>query len=204
MNTKPWSMNPNLTEDRIKIIANLICTVRSEVVDLHDEELGDTRLSLGTRAYECSRTRIISLANGNIHPWLSILTERGRFTFKIGDTPVRFTRNNPKYLPANKLIVAEEARQFVFADILPGFGQSEPIIWFFVIDTPALVPAEAMYMVGYTPNNEIQCQWEIPLEEFVPIGLSLVTNELPQPVEFQPAIVSIKRKSQITKVNDEK
>lgn len=196
MNTEPWLMNPDLTREKIKIIADLICTVRSEVIDLHEEDQGDTRLCLGIRAYERARMRIINLANSNVYSWLSILTETGRFTFKIGNTPVRFTRNCPELLPARKLIVSEEARQFVFDDIYPGYGQSEPIVWFFVVDTPAMVPAEAMYLVGYTLNNEIHCQWEIPLEEFVSSSLTLVTNELEQPVEFQPAIVSIKKNSQ--------
>jgi hypothetical protein len=196
MNTEPWSMNPDLTQDRIKAVADLICTVRSEVIDLHDEEQGDTRLCLGIRAYERARVRIIKLADSNTYPWLSILTETGRFTFKIGNTPVRFTRNSPEQLPARKLIVSEEARQLVFDSIYPGYIQSDPLVWFLVVDTPAMVPAEAMYMVGYTFNNEIQCQWEIPLEEFVSSGLTLVSSGLAQPVEFQPAIISIKRKSQ--------
>jgi len=86
MERLPWEINPDLTEERIKVIADLICTVRTEVVDLHDEQLGDTRLSLGTRAYECCRTRIISLAESQIHTWLGIINQEGRFTFKIGNT----------------------------------------------------------------------------------------------------------------------
>ncbi|NCB47080.1 hypothetical protein EOM81_08705 [bacterium] len=203
MNTEPWIMNPDLTWEKIKVIADLICTVRSEVIDLHEEDQGDTRLCLGIRAYERARMRIINLANSNVYSWLSILTETGRFTFKIGNTPVRFTRNCPELLPTRKLIVSEEARQFVFDDIYPGYGQSEPIVWFFVVDTPAMVPAETMYLVGYTLNKEIRCQWEIPLEEFVSSGLTLVSNELAQAVEFQPAIISIKKNSHIGQVLNE-
>jgi hypothetical protein len=197
MNKEPWLMNPDLTQDRIKVIADLICTVRSEVIELHDAVQGDTRLCLGIRAYERARTRIINLAKSNVYPWLSILTEKGRFTFKIGGTPVRFTRNSPEHLPSNKLIVSEEARQFVFGDICPGFSQleTEPVVWFFVVDTPAMIPAEAMFMVGYTLNNEIKCQWEIPLEEFVPTGLTVISDDLVQPVELPPATIAIKRKS---------
>lgn len=192
MKSLPWEINTDLTQDRIKIIANLICQVRTDVIDRHDEALGDTRLSLGTRAYECCRTRIIALANSKMHDWLDTVTDEGRFTFRIGNTPVRFTRNTPENLPNRKLIVSEEAQQLLFFDIDPDFGTKETLIWFFIIDTPYMVPVETMYMVAYTQNKEIRCQWEIPVEEVVPLGLTLVNDTVPQPVELPPAIVTAK------------
>jgi len=194
MNNLPWEHSPDLSEDKIKGIAQLIQTVRSEIVDLHDEILGDTPLSLGTRAYECCRSRIIALAKSNSCPWLSILTEEGRFTFQIGKTPVRFTRNDPKDLPSKKLIPSQETiKQLRFFDIDSDFGENSYTRWFFVVDTPYKVPAENIFFVGYRgESGEIVCQWTIPLEESVYMGLSLVGANLPQPVELPPAPVMLK------------
>ena len=81
MKQVPWEYNSDLSEERLTKMANFIARVRDDVIELHDEELGDTRLALGMRAYECCRTRIIDLSKDDSFPWLSILTPEGRFTF---------------------------------------------------------------------------------------------------------------------------
>ncbi len=90
MTEKPWGINQDLQQDHIITLAQFIAEVRGEVIDLHNEELGDTKLSLGMRCYECCRTRLIKLADSGQYDWFSNLTETGRFTFRIGSTPVRF------------------------------------------------------------------------------------------------------------------
>ncbi len=162
MTEEPWTLNPDLNEERIVEIANFIAEVRGEVIDLHDDTLGDTRLSLGMRAYECCRSRIISEANSGTWPWLSILTPNGRFTFLIGETPVRFVRNDPEQLPSDKLIPSEETeiQMKLFADT----NDHSDIRWFVVIDTFYKNVADNMYFVGYNDHGEIVSQWDIPLQ----------------------------------------
>ena len=92
MEKMPWELNSDLAKDRITTIASLIAKKRGEVIELYDEEiLGDTPRSLGMRCYECCRTEIIRAAKEpELRSWLSILTEEGRFTFCVENTPVRF------------------------------------------------------------------------------------------------------------------
>ncbi len=187
----PWKLNSDLTKDRISNIAALIAKKRGEVIDLHDEILGDTPLVLGVRCYECCRTEIIYTANElKTWSWLSILTPEGRFTFCIGNTPVRFTRNDPKDLPDKKLVTSFETQKQ-----MDWINESNPfaeIRWFIVFDTFFKKPADAVYCVGYTENNEIICQWQIPLEDKVTL-ISEVNAPLPQPVNVEAAPIKLKR-----------
>ncbi len=199
MEVIPWELNGDLTKDRIIDIAFLIAEKRGDVIDLHDEILGDTPRSLGTRCYECCRTMINEVADSKIWPWLSILTPEGRFTFCIGDTPVRFSRNDPKYLPNRKLITSFETQQqmdlFTNESIL--FAE---IRWFIIFDTHFKTPADAVYCVGYTETNEIICKWQIPLEDKVTL-ISEVNAQLPQPVDIPVAPIKLKRQSQQKNTN---
>lgn len=196
MHQSPWELNSDLSKDRLVEMANFIAGVRDEVIELHDEGLGDTRLSLGMRAYECCRTRIIQASKDGSFPWLSILTPEGRFTFAINNTPVRFTRNDPKYLPDRKLVVSENAMEQMN---LLGDQQYAEVRWFFVFDTDYKTAADAAYFVGYNEFGDRVCQWEIPVE----VGITLVadvSDAVPQAVELDEPLVGVKRPT--TEIDD--
>ncbi|MGB3224804.1 MAG: hypothetical protein WBB23_18515 [Desulforhopalus sp.] len=200
MNQNPWEINPELTKERIVTVASIIANIRGEVIDRHDEELGDTPLSLGTRAYECSRSRIISVADMKILPWLKVITPEGRFTFSIGNTPVRFSRNDPKCLPDRKMIRSPEAaRQLTlfenhtYADLR----------WFIVFDTFYKTAADNVYCVAYDKYKRIVCQWDIPLDGTVPM-MSDMNVPLPQAIDVEEANVTLKIKPMLKVVKDGK
>jgi hypothetical protein len=198
---KPWEVNQDLTQERIIELANFIVSVREEVIEMHDEELGDTRLSLGMRAYECCRSRLIALAESEKYPWLSIITPEGRFTFCIGNTPVRFIRNDPKELPHRKLIASPEAKKkFWEQSLFPEYiCENSEIRWFFVIDSYYRHPADMVYFVGYDKSKEIRSQWTVPIEERVPF-LSVNDDYKPDPVDIPAPQPSFKKKTDIKTV----
>lgn len=87
---KPWLKYPDLTEERLRIIAEIIRSSRDETVRLHDPLGGDDAWSLGCRAY--SRICYALRQACEKHNWIGILTEseKLRFTFSVGSVPVRF------------------------------------------------------------------------------------------------------------------
>jgi hypothetical protein len=192
MRKMPWELNPDLTEDRIITIASLIAKKRGEVIDRHDEIiLRDTPRALGMRCYECCRSEIIHMAKeSEIGSWLAILTPEGRFTFCIGNTPVRFSRNDPRYLPDRKLVTSFEAQKQM--DLFSDNDPFSKIIWFIVFDTFFKSAADAVYLVGYTEAKEIICQWQIPLEDKITL-ISEVNSPLSQPVDVPIAPIKLKR-----------
>jgi len=197
---KPWEINQDLTRERIIELANFIVSVREEVVEMHDEELGDTPLSLGMRSYECCRSRLIALSDSEKYPWLSIITPEGRFTFCIGGTPVRFIRHDPKELPHKKLIASPEAKnKFWEQSLFPGYkSEDSEIRWFFVIDSYYKHAADVVYFVGYDKSGEIRSQWTVPIEEKVPF-LATIDDHKPEAVEI-PAPQPVLKKTTNVKI----
>lgn len=190
MEEKPWELNSSLTKERIIEIANLIVQVRGEVIERHDTVLGDTALSLGTRSYECCRTRIITEDKNKTWDWLSILTPKGRFTFAIDKIPVRFSRNKPEDLPNRKLITSVDTMKQM--SLFPETYQYSEIRWFLVIDTYYKSAADAIYFVGYTSQGDIVSKWEVPLEDSITL-LSEVNAKKPEAVEISAAPIKIKK-----------
>jgi hypothetical protein len=186
----PWDCAADLTAERILTLARFVADIRDEVIDRHDEELGDTRLSLGMRAYECCRTRLNQLAETGKYSWFSILTPDGRFTFKIGEVPVRFTRNDPDQLPGRKLISSDETveQMELFAKVTP----YAIVRWFIVLDTEYNRAADAVYFVGYHPSGQVVCKWEVPLARMGPVVYD-TDLDLPPPVDVPEPVVGVKK-----------
>ena len=189
MQEKPWELAPQLKEEYIQKLAELIVQVRGEVIDRHDPDLGDSRLSLGMRAYECCRSRIKFKEADGDWPWLSIITDEGRFTFGIQGVPVRFSRNDPKNLPDRKVIPSYEG--YTQMCLFEQINDYAHIRWFFIIDTPYDTPVENAYFVGYNEYKEIVCKWEIPLSDQV-VVMSEVDKDKPQSVKVPPAKAKLK------------
>jgi hypothetical protein len=185
----PWQLAPQLKKDHIQQLAQLLIKVRGEVIERHEPELGDTRLSLGMRAYECCRSQIIFKAFRGEWPWLSILTPTGRFTFAIENIPVRFTRNEPGSLPDRKLILSPEAGEQI--RLFEDENRYAELRWFLVIDSAYDAPVENAYFVGYSPLNEIVCKWQIPLSDQVPL-MSKVDEIETQPIPIPAAKAKLK------------
>ncbi|KZK94719.1 MULTISPECIES: hypothetical protein [unclassified Pseudovibrio] len=201
MKPTPWEVNPQLSKDTIEAIAQAFKTVRGEVIDLHNEELGDTNLSLGVRCYECCRSRLIELSEAEAIEGLSILTHDKKFTFAINGVPVRFIRKSlDDLMPYGKLVPSEEAaRQY---EMFPDLALQSSISWFIVIEAFCMHAADKMYFAGHSKNGNIVSIWNIPLEDKT-IRLDAVLDSPPE--ASQTPKVPIKLKKQITavSVNDE-
>jgi len=189
MHEEPWLLAPQLKKEYLLQLASFLVKVRGEVIDRHEPDLGDTRLSLGMRAYECCRKRIIFKNDEGTWPWLSVLTEQGRFTFAIDGVPVRFTRNDPNNLPDRKLIPSQEG--FEQMSLFEAVNDHSHLRWFFVIDTPYDVPAENAFLIGYSERNEIVCKWTVPLADQI-FAPGDINAKKPEPVKVEPAKAKLK------------
>lgn len=189
---QPWELNSVLTADRLKQLASLIRDVRDDVIDRHDDDIGDTARGTGMRAYECSRTRIIrAVKDSKNWPWLGIVKPDGRFTFSIQSVPVRLYRGKPSCPEERRLIPSIEAlRQMSWLE--PEVGDVAAALWFFAIELDEMRYVERVTFVGFLEGQQISC-WEIPLDERVS-AFGPAISELPQPVETKKASVSVKKK----------
>lgn len=190
---------PQLEKERLQKVTELLVQVRGEIIERHDPKIGDTRLSLGMRAYECCRSRLIFKHKEGEWSWLSILTAEGRFTFAIDGIPVRFSRNDPKHLPDRKLIPSEEG--CFQMSLFEKTSEYSDLRWFLIIDTQYDLPVEHAYFIGYSEHNEIVCKSEIPLADTVPV-IAEVHEEKSQAVNVPPAKAKLKLVSRKEVDND--
>lgn len=197
----PWEATPEFTPSRIETLAKLLADVRAEVVDLHDEDLGDTNRSLGYRAYECCCSNILRKVSTEGFEWLGIISPTGRFTFSISNIPVRFWKGDPERLPGGKLIRSPEAAMQL--ELFDSSCATKDLVWYIVLRTDHTKQVERAFFIGYTDMGEIAVNWEIPLSSKITL-LSEVNDVLPESVELESASsrVKTKKKSSIV-VNNE-
>jgi len=104
---KPWLKYPELTPERLSMVAALIREVRDHAALLRDPASGDRPWGFGCRAYERTCFAIEEAAKRN--PWLTILPDKEkplRFTFSIGHVPMRFYHGAPDDPPNRYLAVS--------------------------------------------------------------------------------------------------
>jgi hypothetical protein len=94
LKTLPWEYHPDLTEERLTAVAQLIADGRQTAVELFDAEAGDDGWTLGCRAFQFGRARILRAADGDDHPWLGVIDRTLGLIFKIGEVPVRIYRGD--------------------------------------------------------------------------------------------------------------
>jgi hypothetical protein len=101
---RPTEKYPQLTDERLSLIAQALRDVRDETLAMYDPLGGDNGWSHGCRAYVRSMFRIRQLERE--YQWLGIISEepRLRFTFAIEGIPIRFYRGSPDDPPGNYLV----------------------------------------------------------------------------------------------------
>lgn len=97
---EPWIKYPDLTQERLSIIAAIIRDTRHDAVLSHEIEKGDTNWGLGCRVYERTCFALESAAP-KYADWLIILPEARalQFSFAIGVISFRFYRGTPQEPP---------------------------------------------------------------------------------------------------------
>lgn len=90
--TYPWDYHRDLTEERLVTVAKLIVDGRQMAVELFDEEAGDNGWTLGCRAFQFGRARILRAVEREEYPWLGLIDRSLQLIFTVGEVPVRIYR----------------------------------------------------------------------------------------------------------------
>ena len=106
----PASLHPDLSDDRMNVIAELLREARDGAVDDHRPSKGERNWSLGSRGLERGMHAIKEGAL--VYPWLKILNGSRHFRFMIGAVPVAFYHGRARQPKASTLLRrADELRQ---------------------------------------------------------------------------------------------
>lgn len=159
---EPWTIEPELTEDRLCNIAQIMQSVRDGTVEEHDPSSGDGRWSLGCRVYERTINVLAAYADGI--SWLNVHKQNLYCLLVIGGVPVRFYTGEPARPNKRTLkrapIELEVAEQMEF-----NWGQSqEPYFWRIVVEKDMHDHCTLRVMIAqFDKDGVYRNPWEIPL-----------------------------------------
>jgi hypothetical protein len=185
---KPSDYHPDLLDDRLYVIAELLYSARNEVFERHEPDAGDDAWSLGCRAFSWCRNRLVDKARSGEWPWLELVSDSKRLIFRVGAVPVRFYRGIPANPPLRTLAHwHDELRQLSLA-----FGENSPLTglkWRFVLETGFLGEPISVLFAGFTGPGRVHCSWPIPITAKIIPMRPKPTQPLPSGVELDsPAI----------------
>lgn len=115
---RPWDYNPELTEDRLIRVAQLIERGRNDAVDRHEPAIGGTSWTRGVCAYSYAKHQIIQAAGTPGFEWLDVINDGLRFQFSIGKAPMRFWRGDFAE-PSDRIAAATPMEQLLL-ELEPG------------------------------------------------------------------------------------
>lgn len=160
--TNPWDYHPDLTEERLVTVAQLIADGRQTAVELFDEEAGDDGWTLGCRAFQFGRARILRAADGDEHPWLGAIDRTLGLIFTIGEVPVRIYRGDADE-PTDRTLrqTFNELRQLSFS-----FGERDEgrdLAYRFAVETDFDGSVLGIKFVGLR-GETATLNWDVPID----------------------------------------
>lgn len=179
----PWDFAPELSADRLGIIARRFLDIHYEVQrDLQHEY--DCNYTRGTTSFGRQKNMIVGLARGQRYSWLALSKSEMDVTFTIGGIPCRFFADDPEKPKKTGFFRRNEADQLFEPD------DKNPVMWRFVIEKGIIADDETrVHLIGYNLYEEKVCEWTYRDSAAVLHGVDAAT---PAAVELQPAPVDLK------------
>lgn len=162
---EPWQIVPAFTAERLRILAELLVTVRRTALGGHAPSEGDTNWGLGCRVYERTCHAIQEACKR--HHWLTVLEQPLHFVFQVDGVPLRFGRGDPDE-PNPRLLRRkpneEIAQQRAFESLT-----NDPTIfewrWRLIVETEEdTLEASSVFLVQASSDGSVGNQWEIARE----------------------------------------
>ncbi len=181
---EPWQKYPDLTQDRLSTIAEIMRRVRRDVVALFEPEKGDGPWSLGCRAYERICFAIKKAAD--TYDWLTILPEPRplEFSFAIASVPFRFYRGRPDEPPENYIFKSfGELQHLQLCLEIEGLQPIDSILRL-AVQTDGTREASSVTLVEMDVGGNPTATWVVPFDGLA----SNVTPIQTPPVDLPPVL----------------
>lgn len=158
----PWEYHPDLTEERIVVVARMIIDGRQAAVELFDEQAGDDGWTLGCRAFQFGRARILRAADAGAYDWLRVIDRSLQLIFTIGEVPVRIYRGEAEEPTARTMRQSHsELRQLGFS--FDELDEGRELAFRFAVETDIDGGALAVKFVGLRGEIAV-LNWDVPVE----------------------------------------
>jgi hypothetical protein len=184
MNSKNPSMfYPELTDDRLRIVAIKLLDIRHSTLREMNSEFDDN-YTRETGVFGRSRNMLIALAQSDQYGWLSLKNAGMDVTIQIGSIPCRFFRDDPN---------SPEKLGFFKRNAVDDLFETDdnlPVMWRFVVAKALTEDDEdRAFFVGYNVYQEKVAEWMYRAS--APM-LHSVDYEVPKSAEIPPVSVDVR------------
>lgn len=192
--TFPWDYHADLTEERVVAVAQMISDGRQMAVELFDEEAGDDGWTLGCRAFQFGRARILRAGDSDEYPWLAVIDRTLGLIFTIGEVPVRIYRgvaDEPTDRTQRQSF--NELRQLGFS-----FGERDEgreLAYRYAVETDLDGSVMAIKFVGLSGQTAV-LNWEVPINLTPDTGT--VGRAATESVDLDAPLVGVRDRSSKT------
>jgi hypothetical protein len=190
----PWDVTPQLSRERIEILAREATIARNSVADLHEPHNGDDPWSLGCRAYSRTCFRLERLLENQQYPWLRITRRNLYFTLFVDGVPLKFYRGRAEE-PNSRTLKSGLAEALRAGQTrLPFYDQEiareeEGWFWLMAIDTDEDGRTLQVYLLQANKEGETKNIYAVVDDHIrVVAGLS---DERAEAVELPPADIGV-------------
>lgn len=154
MRTYPSVYYPELTDDRLTLVAAMLLEVRYETLREMTSPWDDN-YTRESAVFGRSRNMLIELAQDSRYPWLSLTNAGLDVTFKIGRVPCRFFRDDPEGPAKHGFFKRNNVD-----DLLP-IDDNDPVMWRFIVERSFEDDGEdRAFFMGYNAFQECISEWE--------------------------------------------
>jgi len=185
----PWEYHSDLIEDRLVIVAHLIVAGRHAAVELFDEAEGDNGWTLGCRAFQFGRARILRAADSGEYPWLHAIDRSLQLIFKIGEVPIRIYRGDAEE-PTERTLRQSHSELRQLSLLFDQDDAGHDLAYRFAIETDIDGGVIAVRFVGLRGESAV-LNWDVPLHDARSSGA--VARPATESVELPAPTVSVDR-----------
>lgn len=178
---------PELSEDRLTTIAELLLDVRFNTVNEMNSQYDDA-YTRECAVFGRSKNALIELCISGEHDWLNLVNSRMDVTFSIGSIPCRFFRDDPES-PKKRGFFIRNRFDDLFSE-----NDSTPVMWRFVVERAMTTEDEdRAFFIGHNMYQEKVCQWSYSPGSTI---LHSVDRVAPPVADLPPAEVGIRDNEQ--------
>lgn len=149
----PSHYYPELTDDRLKILAERLLDIRYSTIQSMNTEYDDN-YTRETAVFGRTRQMLISLALSKKYDWLELKSPAMDVTISIGSVPVRYFCDNPLNPEKAGYFRRNEVDQLIAID------EQQPIMWRIIVEKALTNEDEDhVFFVGHNAYQEKISEW---------------------------------------------
>ncbi|HHH3032427.1 TPA: hypothetical protein ACPZXY_004150 [Serratia marcescens] len=192
----PWEFTPQLSEERLTIVAKELLKVLDQTFELLSTSLDDN-YTRGTCTFGRQKNRVIELCMEGAYSWLKLTNPGMDVTFEIEGVPIRFFADDPVNPKKPGFFRRNQVDQ-LFAPV-----DTIPTVWRFVVEKPEFEGEGArIHFVGFNQLEEVLSLWTYGDERTTVLHSTDDTPPKPVSIELDDISPSVPDKSADKKLNN--